>query len=304
MSGSVDNPHVLDDSDLEEAPHHPNGTKTYIEISSASDVSSHSPPPNTKILPLRDNARSSSSSLKPPTLKSLHKRTSLRSSSGSRTPQYRSSQSSPAAGSKISLRSSDKLVNDASQTKRESPATHEGNAAPDADGVQGNDDEMEGVEKSPSGPRTRSRQDSLDGSASQESFERSIGSTSPLLIRLKEQRSRTRNSTSNPQVLPTPQRKEKPRQDISDDGVEPDQEIIAKIEHFLVDFQQKMLNDHATTARWMLHDARMAVKSSKPKCVDDKSPFASLSPVEVPPGSSLPESVPLVKMESNVSVYL
>jgi hypothetical protein len=91
---------------------------------------------------------------------------------------------------------------------------------------------------------------------------------------------------------------------MSDDGVEPDQEIIAKIEHFLVDFQQKMLNDHATTARWMLHDARMAVKSSKQKCVDDKSPFASLRPVEVPPGSSLPESVPLVKMESNVSVYL
>jgi hypothetical protein len=91
---------------------------------------------------------------------------------------------------------------------------------------------------------------------------------------------------------------------MSDDGVEPDQEIIAKIEHFLIDFQQKMLNDHATTARWMLHDARRAVKSSKPKCVDQKSPFASSNSVEVPLGTSLPDSVPLIKMESNVSVYI
>lgn len=298
MSGSAEKPYVLDDSDNDEAPRHTNGRRTYIEISSPSDLSSHSPPPPSKTLPLRDNPQSRSSSLRPPILEQLPKRTSLRSSSSSSwTPQDQSPTKSLAASIKVSPRASKKPFNDTSTTSNEAPTVGEGKVLQ----TDSNVDEMEGIEKLLAGPKTRSRQDSPDGAESQESFDRSIGSASPLLIRLKEQRSRTRKSTSNHQGQPTSQPGDVAPQDIPDEGELEDPAAIAKIEHFLSDLVQKFHDDHATAVQWILYNAKRGVESRKSICVEEESPFSSLNSVHISPGTLLPDGVPVVHSESTVS---
>jgi hypothetical protein len=298
MSGSADNPHVLDDSEQDVVPRRASARRVYIDVLSASDTSSESPPPQpTRTLPLRESARSTSSSLKPPP---LAKRTSLRSSSGSRTPQDRHSpNNSPAVNEiKASPRSPrDTRVASSSHTRDGYLAAPH----PDESRMSSNSyDEMEGVEKSPTMPGVRTRQDSLDGPDSQESFDQSIGSSSPLLTRIREQRTRSRPSTSNPQAQTTPQKKGKGCAVERQDDKPLDQETLAKIDSFLVDFEKKTLDDHATAVSWILYDTRQAVRETKPICVDEKSPFESLTSVAVRPGDPLPEGVPLVTMESMV----
>lgn len=298
MSGSANNPHVLDESDQDVVPRCASTRRVYIDILGVSDTSSGSPPPPpTKTLPLRESVRSTSSSLKPPP---LAKRASLRSSSGSRTPQDRHSpNNSPAVnGSKISPRSlRDSRVASSSQIRDgHLAAPHPAeNRVPSS-----NHDEMEGVEKSPTGRRTRTRQDSLDGQDSQESFERSIGSSSPLLTRIREQRTRSRPSTSNAQAQTTPQKKGEELVAVLQDDKPLDDETHAKIDSFLIDLEKKTLDDHATAVSWILYDTRRAVQDTKPICVDEKSPFESLTSVAVHLGDELPEGVPLVSMESMV----
>jgi hypothetical protein len=161
-------------------------------------------------------------------------------------------------------------------------------------------DEMEGVEKSPTVPGIRTRQISLDGPDSHESFDQSTGSSSPLLTRIREQRTRSRPSTSNPQAQTTPQKKGKGRAVERQDDKSLDQETLAKIDSFLIDFEKKTLDDHDTAVSWILYDTRQAIRETKPTCVDEKSPFESLTSVAVRPGDPLPEGVSLVRMESIV----
>jgi hypothetical protein len=184
------------------------------------------------------------------------------------------------------------------------------NLRADENEVDAHENAMEGIQKPPFTRRTRSRHDSLDGLESQESFERSIGTTSPLLIRLKEQRDKARNVASHPQIQTqtTPQRIENTTQhEVPDDvGEPPSQEVVDQIERFLLNMLQQMLDDHGLANRWILYDARMALREMNPKTVEymeqgTTTPFASMTSAHLPPGAPLPEGVPLVKMESYVS---
>ena len=290
------NPHVLDDWHRDVAPRRATASKTYFEISSASE----SPPHTTKSLPLRESVRAAASSLKPP----LPKRKSLRSSSGTRTSQdHSATMNSPAAGARISPRSpSKRAYGDFSSEPHDEALT--ANTRVSKNRAQGNDHDMEGVQEPPAGRRTRTRRDSLDGTDSQKSFDRSIGSTSPLLVRLKEQRGRPRTSTSNPPQAPaTPPKKEKARQEVLDEDQPLDQESLAMIDNFLADLERVTLDDHATAVRWTLHDTRRAVGNTKPICVDVKSPFESLTSIRLAPGAELPEGAVIVNMESVVRIY-
>lgn len=303
MSGSAEKPYVLDDSDHDDAPRRILARRSYIEISSPSDdESSHSPPPASKTLPLRENPQPDSSSLRPPILDQLPKRTSLRSSSsGSRTPQEQSPKKSPGPGIKVSPRTLNKLVNGTSTTGDEAPALDGGDPAR----VERNMDEMEGIEKSPTKIKTRSRQDSLDDAGSQESFDRSIGSESPLLIRLKEQRSRSRSRKStNHQASYTSRPVDDAQIDTPEEVKSPDPAAIAKIENFLVDLDHKMNNDHATAVQWILYDSKKGLENRKPISTEEESPFTSLKSVHIRPGVLPPEGAPLVHSESTVRILI
>jgi hypothetical protein len=211
----------------------------------------------------------------------------------------------------MSSRFSNKTINDTFQTNEDTSTMSDANMRADENEVGAHENAMEGIQKPPFTRRTRSRHDSLDGPESQESFERSIGTTSPLLIRLKEQRDKARNVTSHPQTQTqtTPQRKENTAQhEVLDDvGEPPSQEVVDQMERFLLNILQQMLDDHGLANRWILYDARMALREMNPKTAEymeqgTTSPFTSLTSVHLPPGAPLPEGVPLDKMESYVSV--
>jgi hypothetical protein len=291
MSGSAGDPQVLEDSD-QEALRPTNGSRSFI------DLSTPSPPPPVRILPLRDLSRSATSSLNPTTLKPLSKRTSLRSSTP-RTPHDPTPIKVSASGSKKSPGSSHAATNGMSQTGHE-PPVEETNSPQDENGVEREEDERS--EKPYDLRGDSSRHPSLDDPDSQESLGRSIGSTSPLLIRLKVQRNRVRNPPSDSNVP-----RSSPREEILDRSGLPESEsrnqdlTDAKIKQFLLNFEQEMFDDHAASVRWLLYDSKQPVEHAD-TFLDEVSPFASKEPVSVLPGSIIPEVAITVKMETFVCI--
>jgi hypothetical protein len=291
MSGSAGDPQVLEDSD-QEAPRPNNGSRSFI------DLSTPSPPPPVRILPLRDLSRSATSSLNPTALKPLSKRTSLRSSTP-RTPHDPTPIKVSASGSKKSPGFPHKAANGMSQNGHESPLGR--NSPHDENGVGREEDERS--EKPYDLRGDSSRHPSLDGPDSQESLGRSIGSTSPLLIRLKEQRNRVGNPPSDSNFpRSSPQEEILERNGSFESGSQNQDSTDAKIKQFLLNFEREMLDDHAASVRWLLYDSKQPVEHPDP-FLEEISPFASKEPVSMLPGSVIiPEVATTVKMETFVCI--
>jgi hypothetical protein len=135
-----------------------------------------------------------------------------------------------------------------------------------------------------------------------EESQTSIGTSSPLVTRLKERRSRSRNVHSEIKTRDASPREEMWRRSLSNYKENNDQEDpIARIEECLQNLEDTMREDCALTVRYLLQDAKNAVENSTLPFIDESSPFASKESVFVQPGGmSLPQGCVSIKMESYV----
>ena len=81
----------------------------------------------------------------------------------------------------------------------------------------------------------------------------------------------------------------------------PPPEILDRIYHFLLNLQQQIIDDHAITVKWVLHDTRKAVTEMRSIHVEEESPFTPLVSLHLNPSSTIPNGVPLVRIECYVS---
>lgn len=280
MSGSADNPLVLDDSEEDQAIMY--GTSTLINLFSPSparaDASPSFPPPSpvasspqslVVVSPLRDL------SLRPATPERAIKRGSVSpggNMSGAESLAATSSTPSigaspePGHGGDVAMDEEDDVLMEEDEPR---------------------DEEMEDG-KSLALPAHHAREGLSDDPDSQESLAQTIGSSSPLLIRLKEQRSRRRGSARR---FPPPE-----------EEVEDENALYTKMEKFLVGFEQKMTSDHATTVRWILHDANKPIENADSKFMDKVSPFASMPAVHILPSATVPDGETAIRMETFVRI--
>ncbi|KAL5327773.1 hypothetical protein ACEPPN_005478 [Leptodophora sp. 'Broadleaf-Isolate-01'] len=129
------------------------------------------------------------------------------------------------------------------------------------------------------------------GHQSQENAISSIGSTSPLITRLRQQKKQQQVSHSEPS--PEHQnRSQSPRELMArrgKSGAKADpHEDAPDLEDRLHGFRQEMRDDHALSTRYILADAREAALEMNTLAVDEISPFASMKSVVLEPGASVP----------------
>jgi len=150
-------------------------------------------------------------------------------------------------------------------------------------------------------PRASSRPRRRRRRNSQVSINHSIGSSSPLLTRLKEQNSKASNSNSRPAPgNPSPEVDMWQQTLLGDEQTEEERLSISKLKQSLQAFDQGMQDDHAATVRWLLHDAQRDIQERKLLFMDNKSPFAGMGSVQLAASDALPEGCIKVKMESYV----
>lgn len=75
---------------------------------------------------------------------------------------------------------------------------------------------------------------------------------------------------------------------------------IKRIEDRIADFWEDFEKDHATTVKWLLHDARQA-SGRLSSFTDDESPFASAESVAIVPGTPIPPGQSKLNIEVHVS---
>jgi hypothetical protein len=298
MSGTASNPWVLDDSDAEEAARPSNGPND-IAISGATR--------STIVLPLHGDSRPGPTYFNTAPQKSLRNGTPHRLSASKMMP---SNPPPPGASHgfttvndsgpkiKISPESSDKVLDVTLQTDFRAPAKHVEKSGSSENNEEDADEEVDRTRNFQLSTVTPSRRSSRGRASPQKSSERSLGSESPLVRRLKEQKARlstTSSSVSNPS----------PREDVSRRGmpneIEEGQNVtIARIEQSLRDLEQMTEDDHAVTVRWLLHDAKKAAKNTDSAFVDKVSPFESMKPIHLSAGGTVPDGSATVKLESHV----
>ena len=126
------------------------------------------------------------------------------------------------------------------------------------------------------------RDKNIDESNLDPIVESTIGTESPLFERMRQRR--LRGATSDAQV----------DRDLTNNMT---------LESHLRKFEVSMEDDHATTVRWLLHDARRA-STSISRFADDGSPFASAQSVLWVPGTPILPGDTKVRIESHVSHLL
>ena len=138
---------------------------------------------------------------------------------------------------------------------------------------------------------------------SEKSFDRSIGTDSPLATRIREKKAQ-RAQDHDLVRLPESPREVMARRSISRDKVlNIQQPNVVELEKKLIGFQQRVHADHAETVKWLLHDARRATAERRVSFVDDICPFASMRPVNAPAGQT-PEGTTLLRIDTLVSVQI
>lgn len=165
------------------------------------------------------------------------------------------------------------------------------------------DEEFEDNEDLTLAPGTPSKLSSRGRQIHQkEESQTSIGTSSPLVTRLKERRSRSRNVHSEIKTREASPREEMWRRSLSNYKEINDQEDpTARIEECLQNLEDTMREDCALTVRYLLQDAKNAVENSTLPFIDESSPFASKESVFVQPGGmTLPRGCVSIKMESYV----
>jgi hypothetical protein len=137
--------------------------------------------------------------------------------------------------------------------------------------------------------------------SSQKSFDHSTGTDSPLATRNKEKRARMKSAQD------APRRDESPREVMARRSMSTEQQShiqqldIAELEDSLNRFQQRVLDDHAETTRWLLLDSKRLVEERKPAFTDKVSPFASIQPVRTLDAEAIPEGTTKLKLDTFVS---
>ena len=119
----------------------------------------------------------------------------------------------------------------------------------------------------------------INDSNHEATVESTIGTESPLLERIRQRR--LRGTASDAQVGEVSFEK-------------------STLEYHLKQFEVSMEEDHTTTVRWLLHDARRA-STSLSRFADEESPFTSATSVLWEPGTLVPVGCTKVKVESHVS---
>lgn len=160
----------------------------------------------------------------------------------------------------------------------------------DEEGEEANPEELETPSKGPFGVDRNS----------QKSFDQSFGTDSPIAIRSRERKSR--RDTEKGRI----QRDESPRDVMAQRSISTDQQSngqqldIDKLEEDLIQFRQRVHDDHAETVKWLLHDAKRASDGRKSAFMDKVSPFASMTTVKASPALS-PNGMTTLKLDSYVS---
>ena len=163
------------------------------------------------------------------------------------------------------------------------------------------DDRQDGEEVESLGdPCTPSKRLSRGRPSSQRSVDKSVGTDSPLAQRYKEKRSRRENGNDTIRRNESPTEVMARRSVSTSQRSNPRQLDIADFEESLQRFEQEVLDNHAETVRWLLHDARRAVSRTKSVFMDKTSPFSSMEPVDALPAAA-PEGAIRLKMDTFVS---
>jgi hypothetical protein len=299
MSGTASNPWVLDDSDPEEAPRPSNGPND-IAISGATR--------STIVLPLHGDSRPGPTYFNTAPQKSLRNGTPHRSSASKMMP---SNPPPPGASHgfttindsgpkiKISPESSDKVLDVTLQTDFRAPAKHVEKSGSSENNEEDADEEMDRTRNFQLSTGTPSMRSSRGRASPQKSSERSLGSESPLVRRLKEQKARL-NTTSSSSASNVSPRDDMLRRGLSNESEQGQNVTVARIEQSLQDLEQMTEDDHAVTVRWLLHDAKKAAKNTDSAFVDKVSPFDSMKPIHLSAGGTVPDGSATVKLESHV----
>ncbi|KAH7327297.1 hypothetical protein BKA65DRAFT_65457 [Rhexocercosporidium sp. MPI-PUGE-AT-0058] len=128
------------------------------------------------------------------------------------------------------------------------------------------------------------------GHQSQENVVSSIGSTSPLITRLRQQQQQQQLS----RTIASPERRsQSPRELMARRGKSAAKSDTQKVdepdlEERLRSFLQGMRDDHAMSTRYTLADAREAALEMNTLAVDKISPFTSMKSVVLEPGAPVP----------------
>lgn len=162
------------------------------------------------------------------------------------------------------------------------------------------EEEEEEQEEDPGGRDTPSKRTSRGRPSSQKSFDQSVGTDSPLATRHKEKKSRLNNEYDGTRRGESPRAVMARRSLSMDQQSRAPQPNIVELEDSLYQSQQRVLDDHAETVRWLLHDAKRAVERTKSVFMDNVSPFASMQPVTALPGPE-PEGMNTLKLDTFVS---
>ncbi|KAG0645584.1 Enhancer of zeste [Hyphodiscus hymeniophilus] len=139
---------------------------------------------------------------------------------------------------------------------------------------------------------------SFEGSLSpQISFERSIGTDSPIAIRHRAKKAQ-KEPKNNQKSRPKSTRNSSPQPNLLTDEQSLNQQPnIVDLEERLEKFQQRVHDDHAETVKWLLHDARRAVAKENSPFIDDICPFAAMKAVNAIHGQT-PDGMIKLKLDT------
>lgn len=163
--------------------------------------------------------------------------------------------------------------------------------------VEEADDQEEG---GPGDRDTPSKRSSRGDQSSQKSFDRSVGTDSPLLTYHRMKRSRINTEISRSQRDESPREVMARRSTSTELQSHVQQLDIDQLEEDLHQFRQRMHDDHAETVKWLLHDAKRASDRRRSAFMDEISPFASMTPVKGTPGLA-PDGMTQLKLDTYVS---
>ena len=197
--------------------------------------------------------------------------------------------------------------NEPSSSNRHTPRRNPRDSTPQLSVEE--DEEDEDAQNLPSSPGTPSKQASSRGHPrSQKSTDLSIGSSSPLITRLKQRRnSKQINGTSKARSISP--REVMTRRSLSSEHA-PNREPITQegLETSLERFESKLKDDHAFGMKWLLQDVRETVADRKSAFFKSPfiekggcSPWAFKQGIQVRPGQEIGRGSHVDKLDSFVS---
>ena len=143
------------------------------------------------------------------------------------------------------------------------------------------------------GQQTLPNISSKNGQSPDKSLDLSIGTDSPLGIRIRQKNTQVNSERGGPRDSESP-REVIARRSMSID-YEPNVEQLGNVElkDTLVRFQQSVHKDSAETAMWLLGDTRRGVEETQSAFMYKESPFALVKPIKAVTGTATEEATKL-----------